>query len=135
MEFREIRLINEDLNREIVIFTHYQHHLLSKSRGTRNNFDQLHGNSCLSSLVVLEGQLVEDLTSVLGGVLHSLHSVGLLGGGVVEEGDPDVGGEIEVIKSWIRRILIRQGLVVELSILHSLEESLLWHEFHMSLNV
>ena len=46
----------------------------SNGGGTGDNFAQLHGNLGLSGLVVLEGQLVEDLTGILGCVLHSVHS-------------------------------------------------------------
>ena len=37
----------------------------SKSGSSRDNFDQLHGDSCLSCLVVLEVELVNDLTGIL----------------------------------------------------------------------
>jgi hypothetical protein len=89
----------------------------------------------LSSLIVLKGEFLEDFFSVLRRILHCLHSCGLFRSGVVEECDPEVGGKIELIKGLVTCVLIWKGLVVKLGELHGLEESLSWHEVHVSNDV
>jgi len=60
----------------------------SECGGSRDDFDQLHGDSCLSCLVVLKVELINDLLGILRGVLHSAHSCTLFRGGVVQECNP-----------------------------------------------
>ena len=78
----------------------------SQGSGTRDNFDELHSNTSLTRLVVLKRELVHDLTSVLAGVLHSVHTGRLLCSCIVEEGDPQVGCHVELVKSRVSRCLV-----------------------------
>ena len=103
----------------------------SQGRGSRNNLDQLHCDSGLSCLVVLESQFLEDLLGVLGSVLHCVHSSGLLGSSVVKEADPEVGSEVQFIKGRVASVLIRELLIVQLSEGHGLQESLSGHQLHL----
>lgn len=50
----------------------------------------------------------------------------------MKETNPKVGSQVKFIKSWVRCVFIWKGLVVKLGELHSFEESLLWHELHLS---
>ena len=96
----------------------------SQGGSTRDNLDQLHGNAGLTSLVVHEGQLFHDLTSVLAGVLHSIHTSGLLRGGIVEEGDPEVAGNVQLVESKVASVLVGKLHVVSLAELESIQETL-----------
>ena len=102
---------------------------------TGDNLDQLHGNSSLSCFVVLKVKLVENFLGILRCVLHCIHSSGLLRGGIVKETNPQVWGEIKLVKGWVRGVLIWKSLVVELSELHRFDESLSWHKVHVSWDV
>ena len=108
---------------------------LSESDSSGNNFDQLGGNSSLSCFIVLKSNLFENFFGILGCVLHCIHSCWLLRSGIMEESNPKVWCQVKFVKSWVRSILIRKSLVVELSELHGFEESLFWHQFHMSCDV
>jgi hypothetical protein len=107
----------------------------SQGGGSRDDLDQLHGNSCLSGFIVLKVKLLINFFGVLRRVLHCVHSCGLLGGGVLKESNPEVGSQIQFVKSWVRGVLIRESLVVELGELHGLEESFSWHQVQVSWHV
>ena len=65
--------------------------------GSRDNFDELGGNSGLAGLVVLDGERGEHLLGVLGGVLHSLHAGGLLAAPVLKHSPVNRRGEVELL--------------------------------------
>ena len=104
----------------------------SKGGGSRDDLDQLHGDSRLSGLIVLKVEFDDDLSCILGGVLHSAHSGALLRGGVVQEGNPQVRGEVELVEGGVACVLIWKLLTIESRKLHSFEESLPGHDFHAS---
>jgi len=58
----------------------------------------------------------------------------LLRSGIVKESNPQVGGKIQLVKGKVTRVFIWEGLVVQLGESHRFEESLLWHELHVSDN-
>jgi len=104
----------------------------SQGGGTGDNLDELHSNTGLTSLVVLKGQLIDDLTSVLAGILHSVHASGLLSSGVVEEGHPKVAGNVELVKGRVSSVLVRGSHFVKLTELEGIEESLSGEELKMA---
>lgn len=67
----------------IIMLIHFIICSQSNSGGSRNNLAQLHSDLGLTSLVVVQSQGVQDLSCVLGGVLHSVHSRALFRGDVV----------------------------------------------------
>lgn len=103
---------------------------LSQSGSTRDNLDQLGGNTSLTGTIVLNSQLVDKLTSVLGSVLHSRHTGGLLRRGVVKESQPHVGGHVQFVKGGVGRVLVRDLLIVELAVLHGLKEAFTRHNLN-----
>jgi len=107
----------------------------SQGRGTRDNLDQLSGNTSLTGTIVLNSKLVNELTSVLGGVLHSSHTSRLLRRGVVKNSQPKVGSDVQLIESGVRGVLVRDLLVVELAIGHGGEETVTGHELNGTLVV
>jgi hypothetical protein len=99
-----------------------------KGTGTRNDFDQLHGNARLTGLIVLEGKFVENFSGVLRGVLHSVHSGGLLAGGVLEKSVVERGGDVEVIVVVLGDVEVRLGHVINAESGEVLEETLFGHQ-------
>mmetsp|Transcript_15885 Transcript_15885/g.23360 ORF Transcript_15885/g.23360 Transcript_15885/m.23360 type:complete len:340 (+) Transcript_15885:51-1070(+) len=67
-------------------------HLILQSRSTGNNLNELGGNASLASPIVLQGELLDHLPGVLGGVLHGIHPGGLLGSGGLHHGVVQLGG-------------------------------------------
>ena len=54
----------------------------------------------------------------------------MLGGGVVQEGNPKVGGQVELIEGGSAGVLVREFLGVQTGELHGVKETLPWHELH-----
>ena len=106
----------------------------SQGGSTRDNLDELGGNTGLASAIVLDSKLFKNFSSVFGSVLHSGHTGGLLTGGVVEESNPEVGCNVKFVESGVRGVLVGNGLVVELSEGQSLEEAIAGHELHFADN-
>lgn len=73
-------------------------HLRSYGSSTWNNFTQLHGNLGLSSLVVFQGKFCHNLSCVLWGVLHSVHSCTLFWGDIVEKGVVEHRVDVEFVE-------------------------------------
>src|SRR3954454_15074398 len=65
--------------------------------GARDDFDELSGDRGLTGAVVLDGQAVDHVAGVAGGVVHRRHPAALLRRGVLEQRaeylDGDVAGE------------------------------------------
>ena len=78
----------------------------------------------------MEVKLTDDLLGILGGVLHGAHSGGLFGGGVVQEGNPKVGRQVELIERGSAGVLVGDFLGVQTGELHGIEETLPRHELH-----
>lgn len=116
-------------------FVESSDHHKSESWSTWDNFNQLHCNSSLSCLVVLQCQFVQNFSSILWSVLHCLYSWWLLRGGTIKERVPDVCCQIKLVETWVTSVLIWQSLVVEFCVLHRFKESFLWHEFQMFLSI
>lgn len=57
----------------------------SSDTGTRDNFNELHGNLGLTGLVVIQGNFVQDFSCILRSVFHCIHSGSLFGSAGVEE--------------------------------------------------
>merc|ERR1711998_287593 len=69
-----------------------------KGLGTRDNLNKLSGDRGLAGLVVLELEGIEDVLGIAGGIVHSSHLGGNLGGGVLQEGTEDDDSEVELSK-------------------------------------
>ena len=104
----------------------------SQGSSTGDDLDELHSNTGLTRLVVDESQLVDDLSSVLARVLHSRHTGGLLRSGVVQEGDPQVGCDVELVEGWVGDVLPWEFGNIELAFSHSLQEALSREDLQMA---
>lgn len=67
----------------------------SDNRGTRNNFNKFHSNFSLTSLIVVKSEFLEDFTSVLRSVFHSVHTGSLFRSRRVEESIVNRGGHVQ----------------------------------------
>lgn len=77
------------------------------SWGTWNNFAQFHCNFSLSSLVILQSELIDDLSSIFWSVLHGIHSCTLLRGKIVQISMIQYGVNVELIEEVGSMVKIR----------------------------
>jgi len=82
----------------------------------------------------LERELFQNFLGVLGGVLHRSHTGGLLRGRVVKEGNPQVGGDVQLVHGEVGGVLIGQGCVVQAAESHGSEETASGHKLHLANN-
>ena len=103
----------------VSIYTHTHLFLGLQGCSSRDDLNQLGGDASLSGAVVLQSELADHLTRVLGGVLHRGHAGGLLRGGVLHQGVVDLGGQRVFIEVSQRlRLRVRLHIVLALEEFH-----------------
>lgn len=86
----------------------------------------------MTGTVILNSQLVNELASILAGVLHSRHAGRLLRGSIVEEPEPQVRGEVELVKGGVARVLVRDLLVIKFAILQGSHETIARNQLNLA---
>ena len=104
-------------------------HLSLEGRRSRDNLNEFSGDSCLARSVILQVELAEHLSRVLGGVLHRTHARRLLRGGVIHKSVVHLSGHcvlVEVLQGlgvivWLHLVLEEErGSGVQQSKWHTL---------------
>ena len=78
---------------------------------SRDDFDELGGNACLTRSVVLQSELFDHFACVFGGVFHCIHARGLLGCRVFEHAVEDLHGQCV-----FEKVLQRLGVIFRLDL-------------------